>query len=199
MLFNGRTPAFKAGNAGPIPVTGSRAWARRTSIFCVGSPEQTGRDGQHGPPASTGGSICDSLERHWPQPGGIPGTLKKERVDNMAKAKRLGTNSPRPIQQARRFGRTDIPYKDRLLMEKNGYIDVPKRLDRNMLVDEFGLDAVAFYERRISERTIQGKTYFNPLKTNYIRATQDRRTHQGYYTSFCGYSRGGKHKNYGGS
>ena len=36
----------------------------------------------------------------------------------MAKAKRLGANSPRPIQQARRFGRTDIPYKDRLLMDK---------------------------------------------------------------------------------
>lgn len=79
------------------------------------------------------------------------------------------------------------------------YIDVPKRLDRNMLVDEFGLDAVAFYERRIAERTIQGKTYFNPLKTIYIWATQDRRTHQGYYTSFCGYSRGRKHRNYGGS
>ena len=80
-----------------------------------------------------------------------------------------------------------------------GYIDVPKRLDRNMLVDEFGLDAVAFYERRIAERMIQGKTYFNPLKTIYIWATQDRRTHQGYYTSFCGHSRGRKHKNYGGS
>ena len=44
--------------------------------------------------------------------------FEKERVDNMAKAKRLGANSPRPIQQARRFGRTDIPYKDRLLMDK---------------------------------------------------------------------------------
>lgn len=79
------------------------------------------------------------------------------------------------------------------------YIKVPENLDRDILVREFWLDAVAFYERRIAERTIQGKTYFNPLKTIYIWATQDRRTHQGYYTSFCGYSRGRKHRNYGGS
>lgn len=92
--FNGRTPAFQAGNAGPIPVTGSRAWARRTSTFCVGSPEQTGRDGQHGPPASTGGSICDSLERHWPQPGGIPGTLKKKGWTIWQKQNGLGQTVP---------------------------------------------------------------------------------------------------------
>ena len=79
------------------------------------------------------------------------------------------------------------------------YIDVPKHLDRNMLVNEFGLDAVVFYERRIEERKIQGKTYYNPLKTIYLWATQDRRTNQGYYTSFRVYSSGRKHKNYGGS
>lgn len=79
------------------------------------------------------------------------------------------------------------------------YIDVPKNLDRNMLVKEFGMDAVVFYEIRIAERKIQGRTYYNPLKTIYLWATQDRRTHQGYYTSFHGYSRGRKHKNYGAS
>lgn len=79
------------------------------------------------------------------------------------------------------------------------YIDVPKNLDRNMLVNEFGMDAVVFYERKIAERKIQGKTYYNPLKTIYLWATQDRRTNQGYYTSFRGYSSGRKHKNYGGS
>ena len=79
------------------------------------------------------------------------------------------------------------------------YMDVPKRLDRNMLVDKFGADAVEYYENRISERTIQGKTYYNPMKTIYLWATQDRRTHQGYYTSYRGYSRGRKHKNHGGS
>ena len=50
--------------------------------------------------------------------GRVSRHFEKERVDNMAKAKRLGANSPRPIQQARRFGRSDIPYKDRLLMDK---------------------------------------------------------------------------------
>ena len=35
MLFNGRTPAFQAGNAGPIPVTGSRALARNISHLCL--------------------------------------------------------------------------------------------------------------------------------------------------------------------
>lgn len=79
------------------------------------------------------------------------------------------------------------------------YIDVPKRLDRNVLVDKFGPDAVAYYENRISERTIMGKTYYNPMKTIYLWATQDKKTHQGYYTSYRGYSRGRKHKNYGGS
>ena len=79
------------------------------------------------------------------------------------------------------------------------YIDVPKHLDRNMLVNEFGAGAVVFYESRITERKNQGKIYYNPLKTIYLWATQDRRTHQGYYTSFRGYSSGRKHKNYGGS
>lgn len=80
-----------------------------------------------------------------------------------------------------------------------GYINVPKSLNRNMLVKEFGLDAVVFYERRIAERQLQGKTYYNPLKTIYLWATEDRKTHQGFYSEFRGYSRGRKHKNYGGS
>ena len=79
------------------------------------------------------------------------------------------------------------------------YIDVPEYLDRSVLINEFGLDAVSYYERRIQERTIQGKTYYHPLKTIYIWATQDRKTHQGYYTSFRGYRSGRKHKNYGSS
>ena len=62
--------------------------------FMFGSPEQTGRDGQHGPPASTGGSICDSLERHWPQPGGIPGTLKKKGWTIWQKQNGLGQTVP---------------------------------------------------------------------------------------------------------
>ena len=66
----------------------------KTLHFCIGSPEQTGRDGQHGPPASTGGSICDSLERHWPQPGGIPGTLKKKGWTIWQKQNGLGQTVP---------------------------------------------------------------------------------------------------------
>lgn len=80
-----------------------------------------------------------------------------------------------------------------------GYIKVPDNLDRNMLVKEFGADAVVFYEERIRQRITEGKTYLNPIKTIYLWATEDKRTHQGYYTSFRGYSRGRKHKNYGGS
>ena len=48
--------------------------------------------------------------------------FEKERVDNMAKAKRLGANSPRPIQQARRFGAVDeegntVPTKELAQMD----------------------------------------------------------------------------------
>lgn len=80
-----------------------------------------------------------------------------------------------------------------------GDIKVPKNLNRNMLIDEFGYEAVVFYEERIRQRQFEGKTYYNPMKTIYLWATEDRRTHQGFYTSYRGYSKGRKHKNYGGS
>lgn len=41
--------------------------------------------------------------------------------------------------------------------------------------------------------------HLGDLKTIYLWATADRATNQGYYTSYRGYSRGRKHKNYGGS
>lgn len=79
------------------------------------------------------------------------------------------------------------------------YIKVPEDLDRAMLERQFGYAAVAFYLERIRRRKQEGKTYLNPLKTVYIWATEDKRTNQGFYSSYRGYSRGRKQKNYGGS
>lgn len=79
----------------------------------------------------------------------------------------------------------------------DNYIEMPKGLTRSMLEDEFGIQAVAFYMARIEDRRREGRTYYNPLKTIYIWASQDRRTNQGYYTSYRGYSRGRKNRNYG--
>lgn len=79
----------------------------------------------------------------------------------------------------------------------DNYIEVPKGLTRSMLEEEFGYQAVEFYMARIEERRRQGRVYYNPLKTIYIWASQDRRTNQGYYTSYRGYSRRRKNRNYG--
>lgn len=80
-----------------------------------------------------------------------------------------------------------------------GPIKVPQDLDLAMLRAEFGYDAVAFYMARIRQREMEGRTYYDPLKTIFLWATADRETNQGYYSSYRGYSRGRKHKNYGGS
>lgn len=79
------------------------------------------------------------------------------------------------------------------------FVKVPKNLDRAMLEQKFGHAAVTFYLERIEQRKREGKTYLNPLKTVYIWATEDKRTNQGFYSSYRGYSRGRKHKNFGGS
>lgn len=79
------------------------------------------------------------------------------------------------------------------------YIKVPKNLDRAMLESQFGHAAVAFYLERIGQRKREGKIYLNPLKTVYIWATEDKKSNRGFYSSYRGYSRGRKHKNYGGS
>lgn len=78
-------------------------------------------------------------------------------------------------------------------------IKVPQGLDLAMLRDEFGHQAIDFYLDRIKQRESEGRVYYNPLKTIYLWATADKATNQGYYTSYRGYSRGRKHKNYGGS
>ena len=79
------------------------------------------------------------------------------------------------------------------------YVEIPRGLNLQMLRDKFGYDAVEFYTNRIKQRELEGKTYYNPLKTVYIWATEDRAKGQGFYSSYRGYSRGRKHKNYGGS
>ena len=78
-------------------------------------------------------------------------------------------------------------------------VDIPENLSLEILRREFGIQAVSYYQNRVSERKAEGRVYHNPLKTIYIWATQDRKTHQGYYTSFRGYRSGRKHKNYGSS
>ncbi len=77
------------------------------------------------------------------------------------------------------------------------YIEVPKNLTTDMLISEFGRPAVEFYQSRIEERRREGRTYYNPLKTIYLWATEDRRTNQGFYTSYRGYSRRRKNRNFG--
>lgn len=78
------------------------------------------------------------------------------------------------------------------------YISVPIFLTEEHLIREYGADAVRFYKRRIAERERQGHIYHNPLKTIYIWAAKDRKSHQGYWSTWHGASRK-KHKNYGGS
>ena len=78
-------------------------------------------------------------------------------------------------------------------------IEVPANLSRAMLEKQFGYAAVSFYLSRIAQREREGKIYHNPLKTVYLWATEDKRTCQGFYTTYRGYSHGNRHKNYGGS
>jgi len=77
------------------------------------------------------------------------------------------------------------------------YIQIPKNLSLDVLRNEFGAAAVSYYLSRIDERRLQGRTYLNPLKTVYIWATQDRQTCQGYYSSYKGFSRRRKNRNFG--
>lgn len=77
------------------------------------------------------------------------------------------------------------------------YIDVPKNLDLRVLVSEFGTEAVNFYSQRLQERERAGKIYPKPLKTIYIWAMQDRKTNQGFYSTWRGFTSGRKNKNHG--
>ncbi|MCM1577507.1 MAG: hypothetical protein NC078_01745 [Ruminococcus sp.] len=79
------------------------------------------------------------------------------------------------------------------------YIEVPKNLTLDTLTREFGHEAVTYYRGRLSERERGGKKYLNPLKTIYLWATADRKTNQGFYSSWRGFNNGRKNKNYGGS
>ena len=83
-------------------------------------------------------------------------------------------------------------------MAKKEYIEIPTALNEKAIIGEYGADAFRFYLNRIREREYQGRTYLNPLKTIYIWAYQDRKTHQGYWSTWTGVTRK-KHKNHGGS
>ena len=78
------------------------------------------------------------------------------------------------------------------------YVCVPQNLTEKNLITEYGVDAVRFYKSRIEERQRQGRVYPNPLKTIYIWAALDKKSHQGFYTTWSGFKKH-KHKNHGGS
>lgn len=77
------------------------------------------------------------------------------------------------------------------------YLKVPKNLTVEMLQKEFGVAAVDFYQVRIKERIGMGRVYRNPLKTIWLWATEDRRTNQGFWTTYRGHTC--RRKKYGGS
>lgn len=79
------------------------------------------------------------------------------------------------------------------------YIEVPENLSLEALIAKFGKDAVNFYQKRLEERERSGKFYPKKLKTIYIWAVQDKKTNQGFYSTWCGFSNGRKRKNFGGS
>lgn len=80
---------------------------------------------------------------------------------------------------------------------KSMYVKIPEKLTENDMVAEYGMDALRFYKNRIAERIQEGRTYYNPLKTIYIWAVQDRKYHQGYWSTWFGYNKGKKRKNHG--
>jgi hypothetical protein len=77
------------------------------------------------------------------------------------------------------------------------YLKVPSPLTTATLEKEFGSAAVSFYRDRIKERTEQGRIYRNPLKTIWLWATEDRRTNQGFWTTYRGHPC--RKRNHGGS
>lgn len=77
------------------------------------------------------------------------------------------------------------------------YIEIPKNLSKELLIEKFGKDAVDFYIHRLEERERDGKFYPNKLKAIYIWATQGKRTNQGFYSTWQGFSNGRKRRNYG--
>ena len=80
------------------------------------------------------------------------------------------------------------------------YIQIPKDLDRDLLVKDFGQLAVCYYENRLEERKNDGKVYNNPLKTIYIWAHKDKQTGQGFYSTYRVHRHNSrKQKNYGSS
>lgn len=80
----------------------------------------------------------------------------------------------------------------------NDEIKVPFPCTRNDCINEFGSIATSFYESRLREREMQGFIYRNIYKTIYIFAYKDRKTRQGFYSSFVSKNRS-RYKNHGGS
>lgn len=48
------------------------------------------------------------------------------------------------------------------------YVEIPRILTEDSVIQEFGADAYRFYQSRIEERKRNGRIYHNPLKTIYI-------------------------------
>ena len=77
------------------------------------------------------------------------------------------------------------------------YLKIPSPLTIETLKKEFGIAAVDFSLARINERITMGKIYRNPLKTIWLWATEDRRTNQGFWTTYRRHTC--RRKKYGGS
>jgi hypothetical protein len=83
--------------------------------------------------------------------------------------------------------------------EKSEYIKVPNNLSRELLIKEFGISAVEWYESYLADRISLGKTYLNPQKTIYLWATRDRETGGGWFSRLPRQYDGHKSKGHGGS
>lgn len=77
-------------------------------------------------------------------------------------------------------------------------IKVPFPCTKKDCINEFGIIATSFYESRLRERERQGFVYRNIYKTVYIFACKDRKTQQGFYSSFIPKNRI-RYKNHGGT
>ena len=78
----------------------------------------------------------------------------------------------------------------------NYEIKVPYPCTKNDCIREFGRIATEYYESRLLQREQDGFIYRNIYKTIYIFAMKDRKTQQGFYSSFVPKNRS-KYKNHG--
>lgn len=75
-------------------------------------------------------------------------------------------------------------------------VEVPKKLTKQTLYDEFGMWATDYYIDRMKRRIEEGKIYLNPLKTVYLWMVEDKAKGGGYWRKHYSHN-GAKKKNHG--